>query len=179
MGYWLFYAGPENYLSERGERDFTAEQGLWSGAPSVREGDLAALYRKSLSKLSVEQMSELTGMSRQLATEVKDRHIGSDIPLVWRIVSGDQGPFGKWSNGYAVRLLTVVNPPISLRELKAESRLRKWQDLRWNFQAQGREAIEIPELPGQCCGKSLNSGSAENYLHSSLVATINRTTRPQ
>jgi len=31
MGYWLFYAGPENYLCERGERDFANEEGPWLG----------------------------------------------------------------------------------------------------------------------------------------------------
>ena len=146
MGYWLFYAGPENYLFANGERDFAAEEGLWSGAPGVREGDLAMLYRKSMSKVSVEDMTEFLGMSVEVATEVKERRIGSDIPLIWRIVSGDQGPFGEWSNGYAVRLLVFIKPPISLSELKAEKRLRKWQDLRWNFQAKGREALEVPEF---------------------------------
>jgi hypothetical protein len=146
MGHWLFYAGPENYLCAHGERNFAAEEGLWSGASGVRNGDLAALYRKSLSKVSIEQMRELTGMSLQLAAEVKQRQIGSDILLIWRIVSGDQGPFGKWSNGYTVKLLVSIDPPITLKELKAESRLQKWQELRWNFQAQGREALEIPEF---------------------------------
>jgi hypothetical protein len=146
MGYWLFYAGPENYLCELGERDFATGEYLWSGAPGVREGDLAALYRTSLSKLGAEQMRELTGMSLQLATEVKRRHIGSDIPLVWRVVSNDRGPFGGWSNGYAVKLLTAISPPISLKELKTDNRLRRWEDLRWNFRAQGREALEIPDF---------------------------------
>ena len=48
MGYWLFYAGPENYLCERGERDFANEEGPWSGAVGVRAGDVAVLYRKRL-----------------------------------------------------------------------------------------------------------------------------------
>jgi len=146
MGYWLFYAGPENYLCERGERDFANEEGPWSGAVGVRAGDVAVLYRKLLSKLTAQQISELTGMSLQLAAEIKRRQIGSDISLVWQIVSGDQGPFGRWSHGCTVKLLTTIDPPITLKELKAEVRLRKWQDLRWNFRAQGREALEIPEF---------------------------------
>lgn len=125
---------------------FVAEEGLWSGAPGVCEGDLAVLYRKSMSRVSVEEMTELAGMRPQLAAEVKQRRIGSDIPLIWRIISGDQGPFAKWTNGYAVRFLMSIEPPITLKELKAERRLRKWQDLRWNFRAEGREAIEIPEF---------------------------------
>jgi hypothetical protein len=40
MKYWLFYAGPENYLSEDGERNFTGEL-VWSSAPEVSPGDLA------------------------------------------------------------------------------------------------------------------------------------------
>lgn len=146
MGHWLFYAGPESCLCAQGERDFVGEEGLWSGAPGVREGDLAVLYRKSLLKVSLEEAVEMTGMSLHLAAEVKRRRIGSDIPLIWRIVSGDQGPFAGWLHGYAVKLLVSIEPPIRLKELKAEPRLQQWQDLRWNFQAQGREALEIPEF---------------------------------
>jgi hypothetical protein len=146
MGNWLFYAGPENYLGADGERSLGTETVLWSGAPGGRKGDLAALYRRSLTKVSVEQLREMTGMTVQRAREVKRRQIGSDIPLVWRIVSGDQGPFNAWSNGYAVEPLCTIDPPITLRELKAEPRLRKWEDLRWNFEAQGREALEIPDF---------------------------------
>jgi hypothetical protein len=51
MKYWLFYAGPENYLSEDGERQFTGEL-VWSSAPEVSPGDLALLYRRSLSKVT-------------------------------------------------------------------------------------------------------------------------------
>jgi predicted RNA-binding protein with PUA-like domain len=145
MAYWLFYSGPENYLSAEGERNFAAETGLWSGAPGVRNGDLAVLYRRSLTKVSVGQMREMTGMSLQRAREVKLGKIGSDIPVVWRIVSDDKGPFNSWSHGYDVEPLRTIDPPITLRELKAEPRLRNWEDLRWNFQAQGREALEIPD----------------------------------
>ena len=34
MKYWLFYAGPENYRSEDGERQFTGEL-VGSSAPEV------------------------------------------------------------------------------------------------------------------------------------------------
>jgi hypothetical protein len=102
MAYWLFYSGPENYLSAEGERNFASEIGLWSGVPGVRKGDLALLYRRSLTKVSVGQMREMTGMSLQRARVVKRRKIGSDIPVVWRIVSDDKGPFNSWSHGYDV-----------------------------------------------------------------------------
>jgi len=146
MGYWLFYAGPENYLGADGVRRLGTETALWSGAPGGRKGDLAALYPRSLTKVSVEQLREMTGMTVQRAQEVKRSQIGSDIPLIWRIVSGNQGPFNAWSNGYVVEPRRTIDPPITLRELKAEPRLRKWEDLQWNFQAQGREALEIPDF---------------------------------
>lgn len=146
MAHRLFYAGPENYLSASGERDFAAVEGLWSGAPGVREGDLAVLYRRSLSRWSAEQMSELTGMSLELAQELRESRIGSDIPLVWLITSGDQGPFNDWAHGFAVKLIAPIEPPIGLTELRAEKRLRGWLDLRWNFRAEGREALEIPDF---------------------------------
>jgi hypothetical protein len=40
--------------------------------------------------------------------------------------------------------LARIQPPVRLSELKAEPRLKRWRDLRWNFQAQGRDALEIP-----------------------------------
>jgi hypothetical protein len=146
MAHWLFYAGPENYLGASGERDFAAADGLWSGAAGVRECDLAVLYRRSLSRWSAEQMSELTGMSPEQARGLRERRIGSDIPLVWLITSGDQGPFNGWAHGFAVKLIASIEPPIGLKELRAEKRLRRWQDLRWNFRADGRDALEIPDF---------------------------------
>ena len=41
--FWLFYAGPENYLNENGERDYQGEI-LWSCEPGTRKGDLILLY---------------------------------------------------------------------------------------------------------------------------------------
>jgi hypothetical protein len=76
MAHWLFYAGPENYLSASGERDVTGMEGLWSGAPDVREGDVAVLYRRSLSRWTGAQMRELTGMSLERAQEATSRSCG-------------------------------------------------------------------------------------------------------
>lgn len=146
MRYWLFYAGPENYLSEQGERDFTNIEVVWSSVPDVAKGDQVLLYRKSLSDWSLNTMVELTGMSIKKAQELKRKGIGSDIPSVWEVVSGNLGCLGKWQTSCAVRHQANINPPIKLRDLKADLRLKRWQDLRWNFQAQGRDAIEIPEF---------------------------------
>jgi len=41
--FWLFYAGPENYLDENGESDYQGEI-LWSCEPGTRKGDLILLY---------------------------------------------------------------------------------------------------------------------------------------
>ena len=47
--FWLFYAGPENYLDEKGECDHQGEI-LWSCEPGTRKGDLILLYRKSINQ---------------------------------------------------------------------------------------------------------------------------------
>jgi hypothetical protein len=65
---------------------------------------------------------------------------------VWLITSGDQGPFNGWAHGFAVTLIASIDPAIGLQELRAEKRLRPWQDLRWNFRADGRDALEIPDF---------------------------------
>jgi len=83
MKYWLFYAGPENYLSEDGERQFTGEL-VWSSAPEVSPGDLALLYRRSLSKVTVQMMVEGTGMPVEIAEVIKREGIGSDIAALWQ-----------------------------------------------------------------------------------------------
>jgi len=86
MGNWLFYAGPENYLGADGERSLGTETVLWSGAPGGRKGDLAALYRRSLTKVSVEQLREMTGMTVQRAREVK-RYSACMADRFWRPTS--------------------------------------------------------------------------------------------
>ena len=145
MKYWLFYAGPENYLSEDGERNFTGEL-VWSSAPEISPGDLALLYRRSLSKVTVQMMVEGTGMPVETAEAIKRQGIGSDIVALWQVTSGNLGPLNEWQASCQVRHLATIAPPIALKELKGMKPLRKWQDLRWNFQAQGREALEIPEF---------------------------------
>ncbi len=146
MRYWLFYAGPENYLSDQGERDFSNTEWVWSGPREATQGDLALLYRKSLSRLSANEMAQSTGMPMEKAEELKRRGIGSDIPALWQVTTGDQGALGPWQSSSAVRQLAKIEPPITLSELKANRQLKKWRDLQWNFQAQGRDALEIPEF---------------------------------
>jgi predicted RNA-binding protein with PUA-like domain len=146
MRYWLFYAGPENYLSEQGERDFAQGEWEWSGVPEVSKGDLALLYRKSVTRISAKALVELVGMPIETAHELKRKGIGSDISVLWQVQSANRGPLAKWQASYIVRTLAKIEPPITLSELKATPALRKWEDVRWNFQAQGRDALEIPEF---------------------------------
>jgi len=125
MKYWLFYAGPENYLSEDGERQFTGEL-VWSSAPEVSPGDLALLYRRSLSKVTVQMMVEGTGMPVETAEAIKRQGIGSDIAALWRVTSGNLGLLHEWQASCRVRHLATIAPPIALKELKGTKPLRKW-----------------------------------------------------
>ena len=145
MTRWLFYAGPENFLDRAGVRQF-AGHWQWSCTPEVASGDLAILYRRSLGKISVAAMIEAFGMSAEVAQTVKQQAIGSDLAAVWRVTSGDLGPLHDWEASCDVEHVADIQPPIALRELKAVPALRKWEDLRWNFQAQGRAALAIPDV---------------------------------
>jgi hypothetical protein len=78
--YWLFYAGPENYLSEAGVRELPGET-FWSCEPQTREGDLILVYRKSMNQLSVDRLVEEFGMARDVATAVKRKELGRTSPL--------------------------------------------------------------------------------------------------
>jgi hypothetical protein len=87
---WLFYAGPENYLDQDGEREF-AGVFQWSSAPGVSAGDLVLLYRRSLTKVPTSLLVEVTGMALEVAQHVRRSEIGSDIAAVWRVTSGISG----------------------------------------------------------------------------------------
>jgi hypothetical protein len=139
---WLFYAGPENYLDAGGERDFAASECVWSCSPDVAVGDVALLYRRALN-WSIATMVG-AGMLPAVAKTAKVRNIGSDLPVLWQLLSGDVGPLHDWASSCHVRHLATLTPPISLKELKAIPALRRWEDLRWNFRAKGRAAVEIP-----------------------------------
>jgi hypothetical protein len=145
MNRWLFYAGPENFLDRAGVRQFPGHW-RWSCTPDVAPGDLAILYRRSLGKMSPAAMVEAFGMTVEVAQAVKRQAIGSDLAGVWRVTSGNLGPLHDWDASCDVEHLADIQPPIALRELKAVPGLRKWEDLRWNFQAQGRAALAIPDV---------------------------------
>jgi hypothetical protein len=143
--YWLFYAGPENYLSDQGICELPQET-FWSCEPETRKGDLILVYRKSMDQLSVEKLVQEFGMPQHVANEVKRSKVGKDFPVLWEATSNAQRKFlWHWPYGCETKELRRITPPIVLSELKADPRLRKWEGLRWNLQAQGRSALEIPE----------------------------------
>jgi len=112
----------------------------------MKRGDLALLYRKSLKKFSPQELSQMLHMSLEHAKELKRHDVGSDIADVWEVIAGDQGPMPGWESSCLIRHVATIQPPVRLSELKAKQQLLKWKDLRWNFQAQGRDALEIPEF---------------------------------
>jgi hypothetical protein len=143
--YWLFYAGPENYLSDQGICELPKES-FWSCEPETRKGDLILVYRKSMDQLSVDKLVQEFGMLQHVATEVKRSKVGKDFPVLWEATSDAQRKLlWHWPYGCETKELRRIAPPILLSELKADRRLRKWEGLRWNLQAQGRSALEIPE----------------------------------
>lgn len=72
--FWLFYAGPENYLDENGERDYQGEI-LWSCEPGTRKGDLILLYRKSINNLTVNTLIRRFKMTKEVAQDIKKRGV--------------------------------------------------------------------------------------------------------
>jgi hypothetical protein len=144
MSAWLFYAGPENYLDASGEVEF-AHEVVWSAAPDVKIGDTVLLYRRTLGKLTAEQLARGTNMPLGLAEALRRSGIGSDLAALWKVTSLDLGPLGPWASSCRVHHVGWIDPPLTLKELKANRPLYgAWPDLRWNFQAQGRDALEIP-----------------------------------
>ena len=144
MSVWLFYAGPENYLDARGEAEFAHEL-VWSAAPQVRIGDTAVLYRRSLGKLTAERLAKDADMPLTLAQALKKSGIGSDLSALWEVASLDLGPLGPWAASCRVHQIGQIRPPLTLKELRGNRPLYgAWPDLRWNFQAQGRDALEVP-----------------------------------
>lgn len=142
--FWLFYAGPENYLDEKGECDHQGEI-LWSCEPGTRKGDLILLYRKSINQLTVDALIRRFKMTRKVAQDIKKRGVGKDISALWQAVSNSKRKLlWEWPYGCYVREIQKLNPPVSLEELKAVPELKRWKSLRWNFRATGRSALEIP-----------------------------------
>lgn len=143
--YWLFYAGPENYLCDRGISELPRES-FWSCEPETKKGDLILVYRKSMDQLSVDKLVQEFGMSQDVASKVKRSGVGKDFPVLWEATSNaERKILWHWPYGCGTNELRRITPPILLSELRAEPRLRKWEGLRWNLQAQGHSALEIPE----------------------------------
>ena len=67
---WLFYSGPENYRDKHGERDLTSGRFLWSCAKGTAKGDLALLYRRSLTGASIKEMINEGLISQRRAEEL-------------------------------------------------------------------------------------------------------------
>jgi len=84
--FWLFYAGPENYLDENGVRSLQGEV-FWSCEPETRKGDLILFYRKSINQLSVNTLTRRFKMTKEVAQDIKKREVGKDISALWQVVS--------------------------------------------------------------------------------------------
>lgn len=151
--FWLFYAGPENYLDENGVRSLQGEV-FWSCEPETRKGDLILLYRKSINQLSVNTLSRRFKMTKEVAQDIKKREVGKDISALWQAVSNSKRRFfWGWPCGCYVKEIQKLNPPIKLDELKSIPELRRWKSLRWNFQAKGHSALEIPPFVWESLAK--------------------------
>ena len=142
--FWLFYAGPENYLDEKGECDHQGEI-LWSCEPGTRKGDLILLYRKSINNLTVNTLIRRFKMTKEVAQDIRKRGVGKDISALWQAVSdGKRQLLWGWPYGCYVREIQKLNAPVRLEELKLVPELKRWKSLRWNFRATGHSALEIP-----------------------------------
>jgi len=78
--YWLFYAGPENYLFEGGVRDLPQEA-FWSCEPETKRGDLVLVYRKSMNHLSVDHLVREFGVLEDVAKRVKNTGIDAGLTV--------------------------------------------------------------------------------------------------
>jgi hypothetical protein len=138
------YAGPENYLCDRGLRDLPQEA-FWSSERETKQGDQIIVYRKSMDQLSVAILVRTFGMPEDVAKRLKTNRIGKDFPVIWEATSdAKRRLFWHWSYGCNTKEIQRIDPPIVLKALKDERRLRGWGGLRWNLQARGRSALEIP-----------------------------------
>ena len=142
--YWLFYAGPENYLFEDGVRELPHEV-FWSCERETRKGDLILVYRKSKKQLTESLLMKHFGMSQETASRVSKEDVGKDFPVIWEATSNSRRKvFWAWPYGCDVRESRKISPPLRLEQLKVIPELRKWEGLRFNLQAKGRSALEIP-----------------------------------
>lgn len=143
--YWLFYAGPENYLCASGVQELN-EEIFWSCESETRKGDLILLYRKSINQRTAKSLSSDFQMPLDVAKRLKQSKVGKDFPAIWEARENAQKRSGwGWEYGCTAKEVRKIDPPLTLDQLKADPRLMKWEGLRWNLQANGRSALEIPQ----------------------------------
>ena len=170
--YWLFYAGLENYLSEGGIRELPREV-FWSCEPETRKGDLILVYRKSKKQLTVPLLMQKFGMSQETAGRVNNEDVGKDFPVIWEATSNSRRKFfWSWPYGCDVREFRKILPPLQLEQLKVIPELKKWEGLRFNLQAKGRSALEIPPFAWKIISNVIerneekrNSGQSSEHLN--------------
>ena len=142
--YWLFYAGTENYLCDKGVREFP-DKLFWSCEPETKKGDLIVLYRKSMNQISVKSLIKSFNMTSNVATEIKKMGLGKDISAIWRAESDSRRQNDwHWPYGCDVQQIKVLCPALKLDELKSIPELRRWESFRLGFQSSGHSALEIP-----------------------------------
>jgi len=164
--FWLFYAASENYLDENGVRGLQGEV-FWSCEPETRKGDLILLYRKSIDQLSVNTLTRRFKMTKEVAQDIKKGGVGKDISSLWQAVSNSKRRFfWGWPYGCYVKEIQKLSPPIKLNELKSIPELRRWESLRWNFQARGHSALEIPPFAWEILSKIIKRKCGVEINHS-------------
>ena len=157
--YWLFYAGPENYLCETGVRDLPVES-FWSCDPGTQKGDLIIVYRKSKNQLKADTLMSCFGMSRDVAVKAAKTDAGKDFPVIWEATSNSKRKlFWRWSYGCSVKEVRKISPPLRLEQLKAIPQLKKWEGLRFNLQAKGRSALPIPAFAWRIINDAIEGGA--------------------
>ncbi len=85
------------------------------------------------------------GMSQKTASRVTKEDVGKDFPVIWEATSNSRRKlFWSWPYRCNVRELRKISPPLKLEQLKVIPELKRWEGLRFNLQAKGRSALEIP-----------------------------------
>lgn len=133
-------------MFQGGVRDLPREA-FWSCEPETKRGDPILVYRKSMNHLSADHLVREFGMPENVAKRIKKAGIGKDFPVIWEATSDAKRKLlWHWPYGCETKEIQHIDPPLRLEELKSEPRLRKWEGLRWNLQARGRVALEIPKF---------------------------------
>ena len=127
--YWLWVTRPEFYAEEDGsdrvDLDPSTEAdvgGWWTCHGETREGDFVLLYR-TLPRSDI----------AYLIQAASDAYYIGDDPFAHQHA---------WDYGCDYQVLHKIQPPVTLAQLRAHSRLWEWSPLRQNFQ---RRAFLIAE----------------------------------